>query len=96
MAAEQEAPPAYFADAPAEFQAAADTVLHLQGGAHLPAHSQLLASTSSVLCDLLKVAASQVPAGGKMVLLLEDFTVREATDVLKARALLNRIAMGRR
>ena len=86
MAAEQEAPPAYFAGTPAEFQAAADVVLQLRGGAHLPAHSQLLASTSPVLCDLLKVAASGVPAGGKIVLPLEDVSVQEATDVMKVRA----------
>lgn len=89
MAAEQEAPPAHFAGITAEFQAAADTVLQLRGGAQLPVHSQLLASTSPLLFDLLTVAASQVPAGGKIVLPLEDFSVVEATDVMKARALIS-------
>jgi len=65
---EQEASPAYFAGTPADFQAAADVVLQLRGGAHLPAHSQLLASTSPILCDLLKLAASQASTGSKAVI----------------------------
>jgi hypothetical protein len=85
--AEEAAPPAYLAEfTPADFQGAADVVLQLRGGAQLPAHSQLLASTSSLLCDLLKIAASQAPAGSKSVLQLEDFSEQEALDVLKARA----------
>jgi hypothetical protein len=62
-------------------------VLQVRGGEQLPAHSQLLASTSPVLCDMLKVAASQVPAGGKIVLPLHGwgFLKCEAVDVLKAR-----------
>jgi hypothetical protein len=85
---EEVAPPAYLAGfTPAEFQAATDVVLQLRDGARLPAHSQLLASTSPVLSDLLKVAASQAPAGSKSVLQLEDFSEQEALDVLKARAL---------
>ncbi len=85
--AEKVAPHAYLADfTPAEFQAAADVVLQLRDGARLPAHSQLLASTSPLLCDMLKVAASSTPAGSKSVLQLEDFSEQEALDVLKARA----------
>ena len=82
---EQDAPPAYFAGTPADFQAAADVVLQLRGGAHLPAHSQLLASTSPILCDLLKLAASQASAGSKAVIPLEEFSELEAADVLKVR-----------
>ncbi len=86
MAAEQDALLAYFAGTPAQFQADADVVLQLRGGEHLPAHSQLLASTSPVLCDMLKVAASQVLAGGKIVLPLHGWgSSKEAVDVLKAR-----------
>jgi hypothetical protein len=86
MAAEQDAQPAYFAGTPAQFQADADVVLQLRSGEHLPAHSQLLASTSPVLCDMLKVAASQVPAGGEIVLQLLGWdSSTEAVDVLKAR-----------
>jgi len=85
--AEVAAPPAYLAGfTPAEFQAAADVVLELRDGARLPAHSQLLASFSPLLSDLLKVAASQAPAGSKSVLQLEDFSEQDALDVLKARA----------
>ena len=86
MAAEQAAPPAYFAGTSAEFQAIADVLLQTRDGAQLPAHSQLLASTSPLLCDMLKVAASSTPAGSKSVLQLEDFSEQEAIDVLKARA----------
>jgi hypothetical protein len=82
---EQEAPPAYFAGTPADFQAAAVVVLQLRGGVHLPAHSQLLASTSPILCDLLKLAASQAPTGSKAVIPLDEFSELEATDVLKVR-----------
>ena len=86
MAGEQEAPPAYFAGTSAEFQADADLVLQLRGGEHLPAHSQLLASASPVLYDMLKVAASQVQAGGKIVLPIETWgSSKEAIEVLKAR-----------
>jgi len=86
MAAEQDAPPAYFAGTPAQFQADADVVLQLRGGEHLPAHSQLLASTSPVLCDMLKVAASQVPAGGSIMLPIHTWgSSKEAVDILKAR-----------
>ncbi len=87
MAAEQDAPLAYFAGTPAGFQADADMLLQLRGGEHLPAHSQLLASTSPVLYDMLKVAASQVPMGGKIVLPIDcwDFSKCEAVDILKAR-----------
>jgi len=87
MAPKQDAPPAYFAGTPAQFQADADMFLQLRGGALLPAHSQLLASTSPVLCDMLKVAASQVPAGSKFVLPLHGwgFLMCEVVDVLKAR-----------
>jgi hypothetical protein len=87
MAAEQVAPPAYFAGTPARFQAAADVVLQLHDGEHLPAHSQLLASASPVLCDMLEVAASQVPACGKIVLPTDGWglTKREIVDTLKAR-----------
>ena len=84
--AEKVAPHAYLADfTPAEFQAAADVVLQLRDGARLPAHSQLLASTSPVLCNMLTVAASQVQAGNKTVLHLDDFSEQEAVNILKAR-----------
>ena len=84
---EEVAPPAYLAGfTSVEFQAAADVVLHLRDRARLPAHSQLLASFSPLLSDLLKAAASQAPAGSKSVLQLDDFSEREALDVLKARA----------
>jgi hypothetical protein len=76
----------YFAGTPAQFQAAADVVLKLDDGALLPAHSQLLASTSLVMCDMLNVAASHVPAGGKTELLLKGFSMQEAVDVLTVRA----------
>jgi hypothetical protein len=86
MAGKQDAPPAYFAGMSAQCQADADMVLQVRGGEHLPAHSQLLACTSPVLCDILKVAASQVPAGGKIVLPIETWgSSKEAIDVLKAR-----------
>jgi len=48
-------------------------------------HSQLLASTSPILCDLLKLAASQAPTGSKAVIPLDEFSELEATDVLKVR-----------
>jgi hypothetical protein len=76
---------AHFAGTPAEFQADADLLLQLHGGAHLLAHSALLASVSPVLCKVLKFAASETPAGSKMVLPLTDFTEQEAVDVLTAR-----------
>ncbi len=76
---------AHFAGTPADFQADADLLLQLHGGAHLPAHSALLASVSPVLCKMLKFAASETPAGSKMVLPLTDFTEQEAVDVLTAR-----------
>ncbi len=84
MAAEQDAPLGYFAGTPAQFQADADVVLQLRGGEHQPAHSQLLASTSPVLYDMLKVAASEVPTGGKIVLPIHDWGLSkcEAVDVL--------------
>jgi hypothetical protein len=85
MAAEQEAPPAYFAGTTAESQAAADVLLQTRDGALLPAHGVLVLSTSPVLRDLLEVAASQVQAGSKAVLPLHDFSKREVNDVLKAR-----------
>ena len=86
MAAEQGEPPAYFAGTSAEFQATADVLLQLQCGLQLPVHSVLLASTSPVLCDMLKMAASLVEAGSKALLPLNDVTVEEAVDILKARA----------
>lgn len=86
MAAEQDAPPAYFAGTSTKFQLAADALLQTRDGAQLPVHSVLLASTSPVLRDLLKVAASQVQAGSKAVLPLDDFCKREAVDILKARS----------
>jgi len=85
MAAEQEALPAYFAGTSAQFQATVDVLLQLQCGLQLPAHSVLLVSTSPVLCDMLQVAAGQVPAGDKTVLHLDDFAEQEAVDILKAR-----------
>jgi hypothetical protein len=85
MAAEQEAPPAYFAGTSAKFQATADALLQTRDGARLPVHSVLLASTSPVLRDLLEVVASQVQAGSKAVLPLDDFCKREAVDILEAR-----------
>ncbi len=85
MAAEQEAPPAYFAGTSAEFQAIADVLLQTRDGAQLPAHSHLLASTSPVLCNMVTVAASQGQAGDKTVLYLDDFTEQEAVNILKAR-----------
>jgi len=60
-------------------------LLQLQCGVQLPAHSMLLGCTSPILCNMLKVAASQVPASGKTVLRLDDFTEQEAVDILKAR-----------
>ncbi len=75
LAAEREAPPAYLAGfKPAEIQAAADVVLQLRDGARLPAHSQLLASTSPLLCDMLNISASQAPAGSKTELPLPEFS----------------------
>jgi hypothetical protein len=85
MAAKQDVPPAYFAGTTAEFQASADVLLRSSDGVHLPAHSQLLASTSPVLSDMLKVAASQAPAGSKAVLPLGDFSESETCSILKAR-----------
>ncbi len=85
MAAKQDVPPAYFAGTTADFQAAADVLLRSSDGVHLPAHSQLLASTSPVLSDMLKVAASQAPAGSKAVLPLGDFSESETCSILKAR-----------
>ena len=86
MGAEQDAPPAYFAGTSAEFQAAADVVLQLRNGAHLPAHSQLLASASPVLSDIIKVAASHPLTCGKVVLQCKEFSKDEADDILKARS----------
>ena len=84
--AERKAPPAYLLGfTPPAFLAAADVVLQLRGGARLPAHSQLLASTSPILCDMLNLAASQAPAGSKAEVPLQDFSEVEAVDVLKAR-----------
>ena len=82
-----DAPPAYFAGMSAQCQADADTVLQLRGGEHLPAHSQLLACASPVLCDIIKVAASRVPTGGKIMLSIDGWglTKQEAVDVLQAR-----------
>ncbi len=62
-------------------------VLQLRGREHLLAHSQLLASTSPILCDIIKVAASKVPTGGKIVIPIHSWclTTSEAVDVLKAR-----------
>ncbi len=85
MGDEQEAPPAYFAGTPATFQAAADMVLRVRGGAQLPAHSQLLTSISPVLSDLLESGASQVAAGGKTVLPHDDFSESEVIDIMKVR-----------
>jgi hypothetical protein len=85
MAAEQEAPPAYFAGTSAEFQATADVLLQLQSGVQLPAHSVLLASASPVLCDVLDMAVGLVEAGSKALLPLDDVTEQEAVDILKAR-----------
>ena len=81
----QRATPAHFAGTPAQFQADADLLLQLRDGTYLPAHSALLASISPVLCKMLKFAASETPAGSKMVLPLTDFTEQEADDVLTAR-----------
>ena len=83
MADEQEAPPAYFAGTSSQFQAAADVVIQVRGGAQLPAHSVLLTSISPVLNDLLEASASKVDAGGKTVLPLDDFSKREIVDILK-------------
>ena len=85
MGVQAEAPPAYFAGTHAKFQATADVLLQLRDGARLPAHRQLLACSSPVLCDLLEVAASQAAAGSMMVLPLEDFSQSEAVSILKAR-----------
>ena len=86
LAAEREAPPAYLAGSTkAEIQAAADVVLQLRDGTRLPAHSQVLASTSPLLSDMLINAASQAPAGSKTELPLPEFSRREAVDVLKTR-----------
>ena len=85
-AAERKAPPAHLAGfTPAQFRAAADVVLQLRDGARLPAHSQLLASTSPILCDMLNLAVSQTPAGSRAEIPLQDFSEEEAVDVLKAR-----------
>jgi hypothetical protein len=84
MGAEQDALPAYFNGTSAEFQVDADMVLQLRDGAHLPVHSQLLASASPVLCKIIKVAANQVHTE-KMVLPFHEFSKREAVDILKAR-----------
>jgi hypothetical protein len=70
---------------PAEFQATADVLLQLQCGLQLPVHSMLLASTSPVLCNMLKMAASLVEVGSKALLPLHDVTEEEALDILKAR-----------
>ncbi len=85
MADEQAAPPAYFAGTPAAFQAAADVLLRVRGGAQLPAHSQLLTSISPVLSDLLEGGASQAAAGSKTVLPLDDFSGTEVIDILEVR-----------
>ncbi len=87
MGADQVAPPAYFAGTSAEFQAAAHVVLQLRNGAHLPAHSQLLASASPVLSDIIKVAASHPLTCGKVVLQCKEFSKDEANDILKARGM---------
>ncbi len=86
MGVQEGAPPAYFAGTHAKFQATADVVLQLRDGARLPAHRQLLACSSPVLCDLLEVAASQAAAGSLMVLPLEDFSQSEAVSILEARS----------
>jgi hypothetical protein len=84
--AERKAPPAYLEGfTPAAFLAAADMVLQLRDGARLPAHSQLLASTSPILCDMLNLAARQTPAGSRAEIPLQDFSEVEAVQVLKAR-----------
>jgi len=85
VAAEQEAPPAYFAGTSAEFQATADVLLQLQCGVQLPVHSVLLASASPILCDMLKMAAGLEEAGSKALLPLDDFSQQEVVDILKAR-----------
>jgi len=85
MGDEQEAPPAYFAGTPAAFQAAADVLLRVRGGAQLPAHSQLLTSISPVLSDLLEGGASQAAVGSKTVLSFDDFSGTEVIDILKVR-----------
>jgi hypothetical protein len=88
-AAERKAPPAYLAGfRSAEIQAAADVVLQLRDGARLPAHSQVLASTSPLLSDMLNIAASQAPTGSKTEVPLPEFSEGEAVDVLKARTCL--------
>lgn len=85
-ALEREAPPAYLAGfTPAEFWADADVVLQLRDGARLPAHSQLLASTSAILCDVVQLAVSETPGGGKLLLPFDDFSKGEAVDILKPR-----------
>ncbi len=87
--AERKAPPAYLAGfTPTAFLAAADVVLQLRDGARLPAHSQLLASTSPILCDMVNVAASQTPAGSRAEVPLQDFSEVEAVEVLKVRTCL--------
>jgi hypothetical protein len=86
MAGEQEAFP-YFAGTPLAFQAAADVLLKLDDGMLLPAHSQLLASTSPVLCEMLYEAPSPVAAGDKIVLPLPGFSKLQAFDILKVRVL---------
>ena len=85
MGNEQKAVPAYFAGTPPTFHAGADVLLEVRGGVQLPAHSHLLASISPVLSDLLETGASQVAAGSKTVLPLDDFSEREAVDILKVR-----------
>jgi hypothetical protein len=85
MGDEQDTPPAYLAGTSPEFQAAADVVLHVHDGAQLPAHRLLLASTSSILSNVLEAGASQVAAGSKIVLPLDDFTKCEVVDIMKVR-----------
>ena len=49
----------------------------------LPTHSQLLASTALLLCDMFNTAASQASAGSEAEELLQENM--EAVIVLKAR-----------
>ncbi len=60
-------------------------MVRVRGGAQLPAHSPLLTSISPVLSDLLDAGASQVAAGSKTVLPLDDFTECEVINILKVR-----------
>lgn len=85
MASEQKAPPAYFAGWPSKFQKNADVMLHLREGVLLPAHSQILACTSPVLCDMLDIGARGPLAGSNIVLPLDDFSESEVVGALKAR-----------